>query len=190
MREQFNESPFRDVRDGRPWHYQEAQADPEFHDRPVMITALALGMLIFALVVAPFAFQLLPMLSYLLIFGISSPAYQDVFPLSIGLLAGTLTPFTLPLVMAIGLFRMAPWSRKGTIITLPITLALGGGVVGLYYWTRSFVTMGDAIRLTDTGITVPLGWYALAMIPLTAVLLFGLTRPRVAIEMEEEGKEQ
>jgi len=190
MREQFDESPFRNVRDGRPWHFQEQQADPALRDRSIMVTVLALGLLIVATVVAPFAFQLLPMLSYLLIFGISSPAYQDVFLLSVGLLVGTLAPFALPLVMAIGLFRMASWSRKGTIIALPITLTLGGGVVGLFYWTRSYVTLGDTIRLNDTDITVPLGWYALAMIPLTAVLLFGLTRPQVAEEMEEEASGQ
>lgn len=147
---------------------------------------LALGLLLFAVVLAPFTFRLLPMLSYLLVFGISSPAYHDVLLLSLGLLAGTLIPFTLPLVMAIGLYRLAPWSRKGAIIALPVTLALGGGVVGLYYWTQTYATMSNAIRLSDSNIIIPLGWYALAMTPLTATLLIGLTRPRLVEEMEEE----
>jgi len=186
MREQLDESPFRDIREGRPWQYHEQPVEPEYQDRSFRITVLALGLLVFAAVLAPFTFRLLPMLSYLLMFGMSSPVYQDVFLLSLGLLVGTMAPFTLVLVMAIGLFRLAPWSRKGAIIIMPIALALGGGVVGLYYWSRAYIALGEAVRLTDRDITGPLAWYALVMAPFTAALLIGLTRPQVAEEMEEE----
>ncbi|MHB0939097.1 MAG: hypothetical protein ACYDCO_23160 [Armatimonadota bacterium] len=186
MREQSTDSPFRDVREGRPWQYQaRLEEEPEYHDRSSLVTWLGLGMLAFASVLAPFTFRVLPMLSYLFLFGISSPVFQDVLLLSSALLLGALSPVMLSLAMGIGLFRLAPWSRRWSIITLPCILLLGGGVVGLYYWILASRHSGGQVAPTDPAILTPLGWYALAMVPLTIALLIGLTRRRVAEELEE-----
>jgi len=190
MRGQSTDSPFRDVREGRPWQYQVRQEEePEFHDRSLPVTMLGLGMLLFAAVLAPFTFRVLPMLSYLFLFGISSPALLDVLLLSAGLLLGTLSPIMLSLTLAVGLLRLAPWARLWSIVTLPLILLLGGGVVGLSYWARAYREMDGQVALTDPVILQPLGTYALAMVPLTVALLIGLTRKRVAEELEEMHKE-
>lgn len=186
MREQFTDSPFRDVREGRPWQYQVLREDdPEFHDRSLPVALLGLGMLLFAVVLAPFTFRVLPILSFLFLFGISSPALTDVLLISAGLLLGALSPFILSLVLAVGLLRLAPWARVWSIITLPLILLLGGGVVGLSYWVRAYREISGQVSLTDQAVLQPLGIYALLMVPLTVALLVGLTRKRVAEEIEE-----
>jgi len=188
MREQFTESPFRDVREGRPWRYQGRQrVGPEPRDRSLLVTVLALGMLTCTALMAPFTIRLLPMLLYLVMLGASSPIFQDLLLKALGLLAGALIPFVLPIVMAVGLLRHASWARTWAIVMLPIILVLGGGVVGLYYWTQINPHMGGPLNPTNRTVIEPLAWYALAMTPLTIAMLIGLTRPQVIEEMKEDG---
>jgi len=185
MREQSTDSPFRDVREGRPWQYQVTpEIEPEYRPRSGRMTLLGAGMLVFVAVLTPFTFLVLPLLSYLFLFGIASPAFQDVFLLSAGLLLGALSPLMLALALAIGLLRLAPWSRRWAIGALPVILLLGGGVVGLYYWVLAARHTHGQVLLTDPAILIPLGWYALGMMPLTVALLYGLTRREVAEEVE------
>lgn len=187
MREQSTDSPFRDVREGRPWQYQvRPEIEPDYRPRSGQMTLLGAGLLVFVAVLTPFTFLVLPLLSYLFLFGISSPAFLDVFLLSAGLLLGALAPVMLALAMAIGLLRLAPWARRWAIATLPLILLLGGGVVGLYYWMLAARTLRGQVTLTTPAVLTPLGWYALGMVPLTVLLLIGLTRRRVAEELEEK----
>ncbi len=187
MPEPTTESPFRDVHEGRPWQYvtHEQGSEPELPERSPRITLLGLGMLLYALALAPAALGALFPFLFLTMISLMGPAYRTELPLGLAGLAGLLLPVLLCLVSTVGLFRLAPWSRQWTLITLPIALVLGAGEWACFLWVQlARATRGD-VSFFDPRVLSPLVWYAVAMVPYTALLLFAATRPQVAKELAE-----
>ena len=187
MREPLSESPFRDVSAGRSWQYVEGLENPPgTRDRSWLVTVLGFGMLLFAAVSALPAIKLAPLALFTLTLGSSSDMYRDLLLPSVIALVLVLLPGGLSAIMGAGLLRMAPWARPGSIGLLPVLLPLSAVVAGGYIWTQVCMAAQSVVPFTDSRIIGSLGWYALLMVPFTAAMLYGLTRPQVREDLAAE----
>lgn len=187
MPERLSESPFRDVSDGRPWHYttDTRPAAPEMPERSLRLTLLGLGLLGYAGLIAP---AFLPMSLRVLVFvlvGFMAPERRPDLPLALLFFAGVYLPIILTLVGALAFFRQTRWAPRWTVSTLPIALLSGAFTWGLYFWFQLSQNARVDVPPFAPEVIGPLGWYAIAMVPFTGLLLYLVTRPQVAEELAE-----
>lgn len=182
MMNALGESPFREISDPTPWVYQEGDDEPVQPETPHLLTALGIVMLVIASCFAMPALSATPALGYLMLLGVLNNLHRDFLPLGMVLLLIGYTPVVLQTVAGIGLLQRAPWSRRGSIIALLISVPLGAGICWAEMsWLRKVINAWrpESSPVSPAGVD-PLRWYALVMIPLVVLLIYALTRPAVA----------
>jgi len=183
MPERLSESPFQEIGEGKRWEYTEKPELGDPLDRPFRITVLGVLMLAIAAELILPTVMVVGMLCFFFLFGFYNPIFRDTALLTVILLPFVLAPMTLQIIMGIGLFRLARWSRVGSMVALIASLTIGTALRWSTEWLRRVDPTSR--RLVPHALS---DWqlHLLLLAPLVAVMLFTLLRKETIAEFTTE----
>ena len=184
MPNRVQESPFQEVGEGKRWEYRGETELSDLPVRPLRLTVLGLLMLAVAGELLWPTVLAVGALIFFFLLGIYNDIFREQALLAALALPLALAPVVLQVVMGIGLFRRAAWSRTGAMVALPITFALGCAL----HWSAQLLQGHTQARLS-AGLPTPWLIHLAVLAPLTTMIFYLLARRETVEALAPEAVE-